>query len=165
MVLAGHLGVVLIPAALVLWRPVVPALAALGAMAVARSLLGLVLPDDVYGEFPVFGLGIAAVLGVVALVVAWKQRRDAPASARLTMIVLGGVVALLLVSSAVLVVWGTNVAELATSPTLPALATTLLGIAALLALSGRRQARSVIGDIVSETLTSSPLFMRRRVSK
>jgi hypothetical protein len=141
MVLAGHLGVVLIPAALVLWRPVVPALAALGAMAVARSLLGLVLPDDVYGEFPVFGLGIAAVLGVVALVVAWKQRRDAPASARLTMIVLGGVVALLLVSSAVLVVWGTNVAELATSPTLPALATTLLGIAALLALSGRRQAR------------------------
>jgi hypothetical protein len=136
------MGVVLIPAALVLWRPVAPALAALGAMAVARALFGLALPDDAYGEFPVFGLGIAAVLGVIALVVAWQNRRDyAAANARLTVYVLGGLVALLALSWAVLGAWGTNVAELAESPSVPALAATLLGIGAVLAISGERRTR------------------------
>lgn len=140
----SSLLLVLIPALLVLHRPSVAALGALGVMAVARALHGLVdRPPDLAGIGPTLPLLGLVVAGAIALGLGWRARRHgAPPGTRLTLLVLGGMGALLALAAGPALMSG------ALPDILPALGITLLGIAgAMLIVEPRR--RRVSGGVLA----------------
>jgi Zn-dependent protease with chaperone function len=142
MTFAGEIGILLVPAALALFRPSTAAIAALGTMASLRAVFGLVLGDDSWiVERPTLALAALAALGVLAVWIAWRRaRREGKRDgARLTLGVLGAVAALLLIAVATIAPLA-PLRQLADHPALTALAATLGGLAAALTVVGSRAA-------------------------
>lgn len=145
MLLTGRVGILFVPALLVLWRPAAASLAALGAMAAATALFALG-QRDAYALIasPGIGLAVLGTLGLAALVVAWRSRRsDLEAlrrNGRLTLLVLGATAALLL-AGVVLTLASIPGGSLAALPGTASVAATLLGMAGALALMETRRAR------------------------
>ncbi len=137
---AGEVGVVLVPAVLALIRPGTAAIAALGAMALGRAVFGLLLGDaSWFADRPELGAAALALVGVLALSTAWRrvrtQARDE--GARLVLLALTATTLLVLIP---LVMAAPDLPrdQLARLPLLPTLAVSLLGLAAALIAAGKR---------------------------
>jgi Zn-dependent protease with chaperone function len=162
MLVSGQIGILLVPLVLVAFRPSTAALAALGAMAVGRAALGLLLGQPSWMlERVSLGLAALAGMGILSLILASSRvraggKRD---GVRLTLLVLGGTAALLLAMAAYAALSVTT-SEFVELPLAPALAVTLLGGAAVLAISGARRARaSGFAVSVAAALTTSPALI------
>ena len=132
-IIAGQMGVVFVPIALALWKAGPAAMAALGAMSIARATLGAFESALWFDETIVnFGLVALAAIGLAALYTARRMLRasDAPAHVRLTM----GVLVALAVLVAGALVWRTarTGASVVGASLLGTLATVLTGLAAAL---------------------------------
>ncbi|HEX7121493.1 MAG TPA: hypothetical protein VF178_03915, partial [Gemmatimonadaceae bacterium] len=119
---------VLIPALLVVQRPSIAALAALGAIAIASAVSGVADgPGELSRTYHTLALLALAVTGTVALSMAWRARQsNAPAGTRLTLLVLGAMGAIAALAATPALVAGSLIG----APGLSALAVTLLGMAA-----------------------------------
>ena len=133
-ILAGQAGVVLAPIFIAMAKPSASALAALGAMSVARALLGALEGSSWFDETIVrLGLAGLGLVGILAIYVAWRLVRagEAKTHFRLTMAVLTGVA--VITGAAV----AAQAAQLSSSalvgaPLVGAFATSLFGVAAAL---------------------------------
>ncbi|MGH7555210.1 MAG: M48 family metallopeptidase, partial [Longimicrobiales bacterium] len=162
MLLSGLLGILLIPMLLLLIRPSTAAIAAWGAMAVGRAALGFALDESSWVlPRPEFGLAAIAALGIVALVLAWRRtrrerRRD---NSRLTLYVLGGVGAILC-ATVTMAAMTLPFSQLIDLPVVTALAVTLLGVGAVLAIGESRQAKWTGAAVAaSAVVLGSPLLI------
>ena len=142
-IIAGQLGVVLVPIALALWKGGPAAVAALGAMSIVRAMLGAFEATTWLDKVAV-GIGLVALgaVGVASLVVARRMARasDAPAHFRLTMSVLLGAVAVI----AAALTWDvvrTNGRLVVGAPLMGTLATVVAGAAAALLTARARWGR------------------------
>ena len=145
MMLSGSLSVVVfLPAALAIAKPSTAALAALGAMAVVRGLMGIATRDESW-ILPTsrIALAVTVALGVLALWLAWRRiRRDGKRDgARITLWVIGGAAAALLLAVA-LAASSLPLTRVVDLPLMGALAVTLLGVAAVLVASDPGRART-----------------------
>jgi Zn-dependent protease with chaperone function len=156
--LAGQMGILLVPIAIALWKPSAAAFAALGATSIVRAALGALEGSRWFDENVVrLGLVALAALGVGAIYTAWRLARagDGQRQWRLTMTTLGAVAAVL----AVAVVWQSlqvSFASLAGASMLGALGTALIGIAATLFLTPMRwrRAGAYAGLVAGATLAT-----------
>jgi hypothetical protein len=133
-IIAGQLGIVLVPIALALWKGGPAVMAALGAMSIARAILGA-LEATAWLDQAAVGVGLVALggIGVAALVIARRMQRasDAPAHFRVTMIVLLSV-AVVIAAALTWEVVRTNGQMTTGAPLMGTLATVGTGVAAAL---------------------------------
>ncbi len=140
---AGEVGIVLVPATLALVRPGTAVIAALGAMAVARAAFALLLGDaSWFADRPELGAAALALVGALALSTAWRRARSQARDdgARLALIVLTATTVLVLIPL-VMAAPALPLDQLARLPLLPTLAVSLLGLAAALVAAGKRAGR------------------------
>ncbi|HEX6052724.1 MAG TPA: M48 family metalloprotease, partial [Gemmatimonadaceae bacterium] len=100
--LAGQLWIILVPAALALWKPGPATLAALGSMSLVRAAIATI-EQDYWLSAEVFGLSTAALalVGVISIVTVIRHGREgAPVSdLRLTVGVLGAVASVVAIAT------------------------------------------------------------------
>ena len=140
MIISTDMWLLLVPVALALYRPSTAALGALGVMAAARAAMQLPADSEpVLAGIRTVGFSAMGVLGVVAAVLAFRRmRRERKRDGiQLTVVVLGAL-SVLLVGAAVVAARELSASELADLPMLPALAVTLLGVAAACVTAGGR---------------------------
>lgn len=151
--IGGDFGLLLVPLALVFWRPGSATLAALGAMALAQGALGaLGVNESWIPGAPVVGSVAVMALGATAAWMAFQRvRRDGLRdNARLALIVFGALSVALLAAS----VWQLTVmtpAVVMAEPLSHALTVTLLGVAAAFAVTDRR-GRWRVGALVTAAI-------------
>jgi Zn-dependent protease with chaperone function len=169
LVLAGDLGVLLLPLGLVLWRPSTAALAALGTMALARSGLAVTYGDNGWMPgSPELAFILVAVAGCVTLWTAVLRVRNDRLrdGARVTVSVLGALTVIALAA----VIWQLTVMTpkvVAAEPTTRTLAVALLGLGAAMAAVMPPRSRwggwaTIVAGVacVSATLIVAPRFDR-----
>ena len=151
-ILAGQTGIVLVPAAIALWKPSPAALAALGAMSLVRAAVGAI-ERNYWLSAEVFGLATLALalVGVVSIVTAIRQvRAGVPSSDwRWTIGILAAAAAITAVA-AVSSIMEVGVTSAVGLPLIGTLGTALFGVAAvLLTGSSRAGRRSGYGTLVA----------------
>ena len=136
LVAAGEIGILLVPLALVLFRPGIAAVVALGTMAIVKAV-ALTLGGELGGATitAVTGASAIVLLGGTALWLAWRNRRSARHT-RPALVTLGVTAALLSVLVAGLVASSPDLAL--RSPAALGLALTTLGIGGALCTHDRR---------------------------
>ena len=146
-ILAGQLGIILVPAALALWKSGPATLAALGAMSLVRAAIGAIEQDYSFSA-EVFGLSTVALalVGVISIVTVIRQTRaGAPVpDLRLTVGVLGAAAVLAAVGTVSAAGANETLGGLASGgvPLLGTLGTAMFGIGAALLTAGTTRSRT-----------------------
>jgi hypothetical protein len=130
----GQVGIVLVPIVIVLWKPGAAALAALGAMSVARAAIGAFVGTSwLDADLARVGLAAMALVGAFAIYTAWRLVRagEGTRHLRLAMTVLVG---LAVVTGGAVIVQAVQTRSVALSgaPVAGAFATALFGLGAAL---------------------------------
>lgn len=172
-IIAGQLGVLLVPIGLVFWRAGPASLAALGAMSIVRAAFGAIEGNAWWSEEVVrLALLVLAALGAVAIVAAWRHVKSGAPSVhlRLTSVVLAG--AAVLVAIGVITQAAKAPSSLVGAPLVGTLGTLLLGLAAALLTAPRAPVRRAgLGGLVVATgvavagVDVSALAMRRALAE
>ena len=141
--IAGQVGLVLVPIALGMWKPNAAAFAALGAMSIVRAVLGTVEGSTWFDEETMrVGLAALAVIGIAAIYMSSRLDRadEGKRYVRLTIVVLGAIAALI----ATVLVWQastTPLVGLVGTRLLGTLGTAIIGVAAALVVFPVRWSR------------------------
>jgi Zn-dependent protease with chaperone function len=160
--MSGQALMLLVPLLLVLFRPSTAALAALGAMALGSAVLAAALGQPSgWLDRPELGLAAVAGLGILALMMTWRQVRSRGKcdGVRLTLVVLGAAASFVLLLIAVAAL-SLPTAQLLELPLIPALTLTLLGVGSVLMISQSRGARRWgIAAAAAALLMTSPVII------
>jgi len=151
----GQAGVVLVPILIAMWKPSAAALAALGAMSIARAAIGAFEGTSwLDTELVRVGLAAMAAVGIFAIYTAWRLVRagQARTNSRLAMAVLVG---LAVVTGGAVVVQAVRMRSmpLGGAPMVGTFATTLFGLAAAVFTVQARWSRpAAYGGLVAASL-------------
>jgi len=164
---AAQVGVVFVPIIVALWKPGAAALAALGAMSVARAAIGAFVGTSwLDADLVRVGLAALSLVGAFAIYTAWRMVRagEANRNLRLAMTLLVG---LAVVTGGAVIVQAVQMRSLPLSgaPVVGAFATALFGLAAALFTVPARWSRpAAYTGLVAASMVSALSVDRRALA-
>jgi Zn-dependent protease with chaperone function len=163
----GQAGVVLVPILIAMWKPSAAALAALGAMSVARAAIGSFVGTSwLDADLVRAGLAAMALVGAFAIYTAWRLVRagESKRNLWLTMTVLAGL-AVVTGGAVLLQTVQTRSLPLAGAPIVGAFATALFGLgAALFTVQARWSRPAAYVGLVAASLVAALSVDRRALA-